>query len=109
MGSAATQGGVGIMETAPVRCGGDNSHTLALEPSPVNCQVLPPCPHGNGSYPPNAGRRRGLGKMGVDRDRTGRSPGHCCILGSCVGSAYMEGQPWSGAWGLSSKCQGSLP
>jgi hypothetical protein len=21
------------------------------------------------------------------------SAGHCCILGSCVGSAYMEGQP----------------
>ena len=29
-------------------------------------------------------------------------PGHCCILGSCVGSAYMGGQPRSIASGRSS-------
>jgi hypothetical protein len=28
--------------------------------------------------------------------------GHCCILGSCVRSAYMGGQPRSTAWGRSS-------
>jgi len=30
------------------------------------------------------------------------SVGHSCILGSCVGSAYMRGQPRSIAWGRSS-------
>lgn len=36
------------------------------------------------------------------RDGIGRRPSHCCILGSCVGSAYMGGQPRSIASGRSS-------
>ena len=49
------------------------------------------------------GGRRGLGRgpdpappargAGPGADRRRRALGHCCILGSCVGSAYMGGQP----------------
>jgi hypothetical protein len=35
--------------------------------------------------------------------------GHCCISGSCLGSAYMDAQPWSMASGRRrSWCQDSL-
>ena len=40
-----------------------------------------------------------------DHDQGGQRTqcrGHCCILGSWVGSAYMAGQPWSTASGRSS-------
>jgi hypothetical protein len=39
---------------------------------------------------------------GVAATGSTESAGHCCILGSCVGSAYMGGQPRSIAWGRSS-------
>jgi hypothetical protein len=29
----------------------------------------------------------------VDTSSYAERAGHCCILGSCVGSAYVEGQP----------------
>jgi hypothetical protein len=44
-----------------------------------------------------------LAKSYRGRDKTGReSAGHCRILGSCAGSAYMGGQPRSIASGRSS-------
>ena len=52
---------------------------------------------------PEPARRQGT------TERRGRgSAGHRCILGSCVGSAYMRGQRCSMASGRSSSCQGSL-
>ena len=44
------------------------------------------------------------GRLEVTEVGTGaaESAGHCCILGSCVGSAYMGGQPRSIASGRSS-------
>ena len=52
------------------------------------------------TVPPSRQGARGQSNRG----RLGRadSAGHCCILGSCVGSAYMGGQPRSIAWGRSS-------
>jgi hypothetical protein len=50
------------------------------------------------------GERLQSGRLEVTEVGTGsaESAGHCCILGSCVGSAYMGGQPRSIASGRSS-------
>jgi hypothetical protein len=38
-------------------------------------------------------REQSVGKLASFKDRNVERAGHCCILGSCVGSAYMGGQP----------------
>ena len=45
-----------------------------------------------------SGKRLQRGRL----EGAAENAGHCCILGSCVGSAYMGGQPRSIAWERSS-------